>query len=124
MMKIVIMLNPRTKKNSPRLIPNAKFVKLLPSKAFEQYQKDAGWFLFNARGANIDYPVNVQCVYFMRTRGRVDLCNLLESSCDILVHYGVLKDDNCQIVVGHDGSRVLYDKNNPRVEITIERVSR
>lgn len=33
--------------------------------------------------------------------------------------FGVIKDDNSRIVAGHDGSRVLYDKENPRVEITI-----
>lgn len=28
-------------------------------------------------------------------------------------------DDNSQIIVSHDGSRVLYDKDNPRTEVTI-----
>lgn len=38
---------------------------------------------------------------------------------DILVDAGILADDNARIVTGHDGSRVLYDKGNPRVEIVI-----
>jgi Holliday junction resolvase RusA-like endonuclease len=58
----------------------------------------------------------------MCTNRRVDLCNLLEASCDILVDAGILADDNSKIVVAHDGSRVRYDKQNPRVEIEIERV--
>ena len=53
---------------------------------------------------------------------RVDLSNLLEATCDILVHYGVLDDDNSRIVCSHDGSRVLLDRENPRAEITIEEV--
>lgn len=64
--------------------------------------------------------MNVKCVYFMQTRRRVDLVNLLEATCDILVHYGVVEDDNSNIIVIHDGSRVLHDKKCPRVEIEIE----
>ena len=51
---------------------------------------------------------------------RVDLANLLEATCDILTHYGVLKDDNSRIVASHDGSRVLLDREHPRAEIYIE----
>jgi Holliday junction resolvase RusA-like endonuclease len=55
----------------------------------------------------------------MPTRGTVDLVNLLEATCDMLRHYGVIKDDDSSIVASHDGSRVYYDKLNPRTEITI-----
>ena len=48
-----------------------------------------------------------------------DLVGLEQATDDILVHYGVIEDDNSRIVAGHDGSRVRYDKDNPRVEITI-----
>ena len=47
-------------------------------------------------------------------------CDLIEATCDILVTAGVLADDNSRIVAAHDGSRVDYDKQNPRVEIWIE----
>ena len=60
----------------------------------------------------------------MPTHRRVDQVNLLEATLDILVEYGVLADDNSNIVVSHDGSRVLYDKNNPRTEITITDVEK
>ena len=33
----------------------------------------------------------------------------------------VLEDDNYTIVESHDGSRVFYDKENPRVHIFIEK---
>ena len=59
----------------------------------------------------------------MPTRRRVDLVNLLECTDDVLVNYGVIKDDNSTIVVSHDGSRVLYDKDRPRTEIIITRIS-
>lgn len=47
------------------------------------------------------------------------LGNLLEATCDILVKYGVLKDDNSDIASSHDGSWVLKRQEKPRVEIEI-----
>ena len=47
--------------------------------------------------------------------------NLHSALHDVLVEVGVLEDDNSQIVVSTDGSRVLYDKHNPRTEVEIER---
>lgn len=58
----------------------------------------------------------------MPTRRRVDLVNLLEATCDVLVRYGIIEDDHCGIVASHDGSRVLYDKAHPRTEIYISRL--
>lgn len=37
----------------------------------------------------------------------------------MLVRAGVLKDDHSGIIVSHDGSRVLYDKDNPRTVLFI-----
>lgn len=68
----------------------------------------------------ISARVNVRCVYYMKTARRVDLANLIEATTDILVKARVLEDDNSKIVSAHDGSRVDYDKQNPRVEIWIE----
>lgn len=65
----------------------------------------------------------MKCLYYMPTRHRVDLVNLLEATCDILVAAGIIEDDNSKVIAGHDGSRVKYDKNNPRVEITLTEVS-
>lgn len=123
-MKIVLQGEPRTKKNSMRPITvrrrDGKSVKkLLPSEAYEQYEADCLRQITGLSKLRLDRPVNVQCVYRMSTRRRVDLVNLLEATCDILVKAGVLADDNSRIVAAHDGSRVLYDKENPGVEITI-----
>ena len=119
-MVIVIKGRPITKKNSSQIVINQKTGRpyIIPSKQYKQYEKDAGWQI-SCKGINRDYPVNVKCLYYMPTRHKVDLCNLLEATCDILVKYKVLADDNFNIVAGHDGSRVLYDKDNPRCEIEI-----
>ena len=77
------------------------------------------WFLPKLNEP-INEPVNVRCIYYMPTHRRVDLVNLQEATLDILVKYGVLEDDNCNIVVSMDGSRVEYDKDEPRTEVIIE----
>jgi Holliday junction resolvase RusA-like endonuclease len=120
-MQFTVPGNPRTKKNSQIVVNHIP----IPSKAYRDYARDtAVWWKHQAAVLRkpIDYPVNVQCVYYMQTRRKCDLTNLLECSDDIMVQYGILQDDNCSIVAGHDGSRVLYDKDNPRVEITITRI--
>lgn len=53
---------------------------------------------------------------------KVDLTNLLEAADDLLVLAGVLADDNSKIIVSHDGSRVLLDREKPRTEIFVEHV--
>ena len=46
---------------------------------------------------------------------------MLECIDDVMVKAGLLDDDNFNIIASHDGSRVLYDKSNPRTEVYIER---
>lgn len=121
MIRITIPLPPVTKKNSQRIVMVRSRPMILPSQKYREYERDAGSCLLPYR-KRLDSPVNVRCLYYMPTRRRVDLCNLLEATCDLLVHHGVLADDNSAIVAGHDGSRVLYDKEHPRTEIYIEEV--
>ena len=118
-MKITIPLPPVTKKNSQQILTNAKTGKpfIVPSKQYREYEKNALWVIPTA---NIGYPVNVKCLFYMPTHRKVDLVNLLESVDDVLVKGGCLQDDNSNIIASHDGSRVLYDKENPRTEIFIE----
>lgn len=120
-MTITLTGAPRTKKNSQRIVRRGRYSSILPSEAYIEYAGDCGVQLLAQRATNtgIDYAVNVACVYYMPTRRRVDLVNLLEATCDILKDNFVVLDDNAGIIAGHDGSRVLYDKRNPRVEITI-----
>ena len=118
-MNFIIYGNPITKKNSQRIVQTGAHVKVLPSKQYMQYRTDSIAQITGKQRLNINCPVNLQVVYYMQTRRRVDLVNLLEATCDILVDAGVLVDDNCRIVAAHDGSCVKYDKTNPRAEITI-----
>lgn len=119
-LEFTILGDPRTKKNSMRIRKSGARRWISPSGAFERYQSDSVWQINSCDKIGISEPVNVCCVYYMATHRRVDLANLIEATTDILVHAGVLADDNAAIVAAHDRSRVRYDKNNPRVEIVIE----
>jgi Holliday junction resolvase RusA-like endonuclease len=122
-MKIVLYGDPRTKKNSARILKSrsgGRFV--APSKAYVDYETDCLRQIKKPHSP-VSARVNVRCVYYMATRRKVDLANLIEATCDILVKAKVLADDNSQIVAAHDGSRVDYDKKNPRAEIWIEEIT-
>ena len=120
---IIIPVAPITKKNSQQIRVNhytgKKFI--APSDNFKIYQNKCLEYVWPFRFLNFDgqYPLNIKCLFYMPTRRRVDLTNLLEAIDDVLTHYGVIPDDDAQHVGGHDGSRVLYDKENPRTEIYI-----
>lgn len=122
MIEITVPLAPVTKKNSMRIVRNRKTGKrrIMPSQQYMDYEAEALWHCKRAKVQRpIDEPVEVKCLFYMPTRRRVDLTNLLESIDDVLVRAGVIKDDHSGIIVSHDGSRVLYDKQNPRTEVYI-----
>ncbi len=116
---ILIPVEPRTKKNSQRLVKLGGRIVPIPSKQYKDFEKQCGQWLQPWAGMEINKPVNVRCLFYMKTKRKVDLTNLLEAADDVLVKYHVLEDDNMTIVAGHDGSRVLYDKGYPRIEIEI-----
>ena len=126
---LTIKCAPATKKNHGTVITKDRFgvplgkPRMIPS---EQYRRYGKVFLPQVpRDARMcmDMPVNVKCVYYMPTKRKVDLVNLLEATCDLLVQGKVLKDDCAAIVASHDGSRVRYDKDRPRVEIEIRPIA-
>lgn len=90
--------------------------------AHDNFAELARWQLRPAPLKPIECPVNVKCLFYMQTRRRVDKGNLEACIHDLLVECGILADDNRDIIAATDGSRVLYDKQNPRVEITITKL--
>ena len=123
MISFTIPLTPISKKNSQQILINKATGRpfIMPSKQYKEYERDAMRFIPKGWEA-INYPVNVKCVFYMPTRRKVDLTNLLEAIDDIMVKAGVLQDDHSGIVVAHDGSRVLYDKDRPRTEVEIQSI--
>lgn len=123
-MKITIMGNPVTKKNSQEIAykwgrNHTKIPFIRQSTKYREYEALALPQLTGIINEPIEIPVNLKCVYYRDSKRRVDLGNLLACSCDVLVKAGILKDDNFNIVASHDGSTVRVDRLNPRVEIEI-----
>ena len=121
----VIPFAPVTKKNHGRIVICGRYPKLLPSEAYERYASAAMPFLratFKDIGT-IDSPINLKCVFYLDKRRKGDLAGYLQAIQDVLVEAGILADDNRNIVASVDGSVVLYDKANPRTEITITKKS-
>lgn len=121
LMKMTIPLPPVTKKNSQRIVVRGGRPMILPSEKYAAYEKDALWFLPKP-SEPIDFPVNVKCTFYMPTRRRCDLTNLLEAIDDVMVKGGVLSDDNYTVIASHDGCRVFVDKEKPRTEIIITKI--
>lgn len=126
MIKIVILGNPATKKNNMQICKNKYTGKtyLIQSEAYRKYEKEflKQMNIFYQRGHKtplISHAITLKCIYYMETKRKVDLVNLLNATCDCLVKAKVLVDDNYEIIKSVDGSRVEYDKENPRVVIEI-----
>ena len=115
-----IPLPPVTKKNSQQILVNKRTGKpfIMPSKKYREYVKMAGLYI-PAMDKPLDGQYNITCLFYMPTRRRVDLTNLLEAVDDVMVETGLLMDDHSGIIAGHDGSRVLYDNVNPRTYVAI-----
>lgn len=123
--RYTIKLPPVSKKNSQQILTNQKTKRpfIMPSKKYKEYEEQAAWFLKPCPPRPIECRLEIKCLFYMQTRRYVDLTNLLEAVDDILVKCGIIKDDHSGIVVSHDGSRVLWDKDNPRTEIIITRIN-
>ena len=117
-LRFTIPLDPKTKKNNQQIVKVRGRYMLIQNKRYREYERAAGEYLPKLKRP-IDEPVVVKAVFFRGSKRRVDKANLEEALDDILVHHGVLADDNRDIIASTDGTRVLYDKSNPRTEVTI-----
>lgn len=119
--KFTIKLPPITKKNSMQVGTNRYTGKtfVTQSKQYKQYEKDVANFIPVI--TMIDKPINIKALFYMPTKRKVDKLNLEAALHDILVKYEVLLDDNSDIVVSTDGTRVYkgVGSENARTEVTI-----
>lgn len=118
-MKLVIRGRPATKKNSSRVVRNGRFIRVLPSKAFVEYERMALKQIGMLGQKTVTGPVIVQCRYWLRDRRWwPDLVGLLQATSDILQSAGIIEDD--KNIVSYADSKIMgLDKVNPRVEIEI-----
>lgn len=110
-----------SKKNSKQIVRIGGQPRLLSSKPFRAWEKMATEALrAQYRGETISDPVHAKFLFYAPDRRKRDLSNCFEGPQDALQKAEIIKDD--AQIVSLDGSRLLYDKENPRVEITLERV--
>ena len=124
MIKFILEVIPRTKKNHSQIVMRGRYPMMIPSKQYQEFEKECLPYLRRVKAeiGTVDYPINCECLFYMPTRRRVDLPNLLNAIDDAMVKAELLADDNRDIIAGHDGSRVYYDKENPRIEVTMEKI--
>ena len=94
---------------------------LLPSKTYKKFEKEVcNWFKQHPEyKLKINKPINLECYFYKDKNYKSDLVGYLQAIQDALVKAEVLEDDNHNIVVSTDGSRVYLDRENPRIEVFI-----
>lgn len=114
-----------SKKNEHRIARNrktgARFIRT--SSRHDEWHRDAMRELLHqktpkSRLAKFDLSV----WFYAPDRGRADATNKLESVNDLLVDYGVIKDDSWWNIKKLYVDEVQLDRENPRVEIEIVEV--
>lgn len=123
-----IYLDPRTKKNHMTIAGKGpkcpccgkrqrQYVR--QGSANTKFSFEAARFLTPKPPHPLECELHVIYRCYMETLRRVDCLNLYGSLDDLLVTEGIIKDDCVKYIRSRDGSRVLYDKENPRAEIYI-----
>lgn len=120
-MRIVIPLMCRPKKNSQQIFINSKTKKpfITQNQKYKEFEKECSYYLIKYKNLNINKPINLKCIFYVNDKRKRDLINLEQAIADILVKYGVLEDDNYNIIQSWDGSRIIYDKNKEETIIEI-----
>lgn len=108
---------PRTKKNSGW---RNKAGKQMPSHAYLWWNRLAQQQLALIRSGNTRFPITkpVNCaaaIYREALRG--DAVGYYQAIADTLEHGGIVEDD--ALIVSWDGSRILKDAANPRIEVVL-----
>jgi hypothetical protein len=135
--------SPKTKKNHSQIVPHLDRSLLIPSKEYLEWERIASDELIRAglckrvhvpakavpgkkprtkfaivlaRGTMIDYRVTCRALFY-RARDAGDANGFYQAAADFLQHVGILKND--ALIRDWDGSRLLKDPANPRIEIRL-----
>lgn len=130
-MRLTIVGAPRTKKTSSRIIGSGPKCNacgkrtgrpfLIPSEENVAWTKDAVRQLREQLAGRAGFTVPVNCrILIYRDRAVGDAVNFFQASADALETAKVVEND--RLIVSWDGSRLLKDAGNPRVEILLSPV--
>ncbi len=116
-LKITIPGSVRSKKNSKRIFACGRFKKVLPSKAYEAWEKEARqqFIVDHFRFPVITTPCHVEARFYFKGQ-KPDLSGAMESVGDCLE--GLVWEDDT-LIESWDGSRMVHDKDQPRSEIVV-----
>jgi hypothetical protein len=112
---------PRTKKNHGSVIQRGKRRFHIPSAAWTAWVRAARIEAYEQWGTPgcIPLGLTVNCrALFYRDADRGDAVGYYQGLADLLETRGVVAND--RLIVSWDGSRMLKDTANPRVEVTLE----
>lgn len=118
-MKFSVLGRPATKKNHSRIVRRGQYPIVLPSKAYEAYERIAIPQIRSHVRKTIRGPIVVCCHYWLPDRRWwPDLVGLLQATSDLLESAGAIEND--KNIVSYGDSKICgLDKKNPRVEIEI-----
>ena len=113
---------PRTSKNHTW---RTKAGHQMPSKAYMEWDRQAIVLCLLAKMhlGRSKFPVRAEvncCALFYREALTGDAVGYYQALADTLEKAGIVEND--RLIVSWDGSRVLKDAKNPRVEVTLESV--
>ena len=125
--KCVIPGRARIQKNSHRVRTNFQTGKKYIGKGdrFIRWADFARVFIYRAKPPEkpIDFYVNMKATFYLKNKQHEpDLSNAYQGIEDLLQKTGVIKND--KLIGGHDGSRKIFDPNEPeRVVIELSRLT-
>lgn len=122
---LVILGMPRTKKNRPIMTRAGRNqtgrAVLLPNKEWVAWAKDAPLkYLTEWPDRPLTQRVNCRALFYLSPKQGGDALGYYEGLADLLQDRKVLVND--RLIVQWDGSRLLLDAANPRVEVELEPV--
>jgi len=94
---------------------------IIPSAAYTQWEngcKRAS--AYDRRMQPITYEVNCAALIY-RDKRVGDAVGYMQAIADCLEHLGIVEND--RLIVSWDGTRLLKDADNPRVEVTLTAVA-
>jgi Holliday junction resolvase RusA-like endonuclease len=115
---------PRTKKNHGWRTAAGN---QMPSHAYMCWNQVAQWHLAEIRGkaagrGNLPITEQLNCrALFYRDAFTGDAVGYYQGLADALQEASIVKDD--KLIVSWDGSRLLKDAANPRIEVTLEAIA-
>jgi hypothetical protein len=124
--RVIVRGAPRTKKTSNQFVIAGNRRLMMPSKAWRQWCKAAPIYLQSAEallphtGQHLPEQAYNCRALFYRDADRGDAVGFYQGLADLLEKRGVLVND--RNITQWDGSRLLIDRLNPRVEVMLEAV--